>query len=149
MKDFPNEAYYQLQCHQRQLDPDGCEVGVSRQALEEILDFLKEPKPETAASEPTREEWFLLPSRSSQGWPHVQLGSSGGFVVRSAYGVERALADAKLLVAAPKLLSALEGIQARLRGDFAHPELVKLGPLITTDADIGQIVENTLLEIQS
>lgn len=33
----PNPAYESLRHNQRQLDFDGCEVGVSRQALEEIL----------------------------------------------------------------------------------------------------------------
>ncbi len=32
-----SEAYKQLRSNQRQLDMDGCEVGVSRQALEEVL----------------------------------------------------------------------------------------------------------------
>jgi hypothetical protein len=42
------EAYVNLRQNQRQLDADGCEVGVSRQALEEILAAYAElvaPKP--------------------------------------------------------------------------------------------------------
>lgn len=34
----PNPAYENLRSYQRQLDADGCEVGVSRQALDEILE---------------------------------------------------------------------------------------------------------------
>ena len=34
----PNTAYENLRSCQRQLDADGCEVGVSRQALDEILE---------------------------------------------------------------------------------------------------------------
>lgn len=35
-------AIVQLRDHQRQLDADGCEVGVSRQAIEETLEIVGE-----------------------------------------------------------------------------------------------------------
>lgn len=38
----PHPAIEQLTNHQRQLDQDGIMVGVSRQALEEVLEWLKD-----------------------------------------------------------------------------------------------------------
>lgn len=38
----PREAIKQLKEHQQQLDADGVRVGVSRQALEEVLEHLGE-----------------------------------------------------------------------------------------------------------
>lgn len=40
----PIAAIVQLRNHQRQLDQDGCFVGVSRQALDEVLRFIEEQK---------------------------------------------------------------------------------------------------------
>lgn len=37
---LPDDAIEHLRNHQRQLDMDGCEVGVSRQALDEVLDYI-------------------------------------------------------------------------------------------------------------
>jgi hypothetical protein len=37
-----NAAIENLTTHQQQLDPDGCRVGVSRQALDETLALVKE-----------------------------------------------------------------------------------------------------------
>ena len=39
-----SEASKQLQTHQEQLDADGCMVGVSRQAVEEVIDEWKEAR---------------------------------------------------------------------------------------------------------
>lgn len=37
------------------------------------------------------------------------------------------------------LLAALQAIMARLEGEFDNPALMAIGPLTTTDADIGTI----------
>ena len=39
-----SEASKQLQTHQEQLDAEGCMVGVSRQAVAEVLDEWKEAR---------------------------------------------------------------------------------------------------------
>ena len=41
----PEEAIKHLTNNQRQLDMDGCEVGVSRQALDEVLDYISRTTP--------------------------------------------------------------------------------------------------------
>jgi len=49
MSDFKEGTpEYHLQTYQEQLDPDGCNVGVSRQAVDEVLDKLKEAEKEIA-----------------------------------------------------------------------------------------------------
>lgn len=57
----PDAAIYQLRNHQEQLDPDGVMVGVSRQALDETLDYIERlTKPEPDVVEWVRtiiEDW--------------------------------------------------------------------------------------------
>src|SRR5690606_14654110 len=45
----PSAAIEQLRNHQKQLDADGCMVGVSRQALDEVLDALEAQAPPAGA----------------------------------------------------------------------------------------------------
>jgi len=40
-----------------------------------------------------------------------------------------------LLEAAPELLATLEAVRARINGEFDHPELVKMGPLMADSDD--------------
>jgi len=42
----PEQAIHQLENHQQQIDACGAMVGVSRQALDELLTYLKAPKSE-------------------------------------------------------------------------------------------------------
>lgn len=44
INDMPDEAINCLTNNQKQLDFDGIEVGVSRQALEEVLDYIRADK---------------------------------------------------------------------------------------------------------
>jgi hypothetical protein len=46
IRDMPVEAIKNLREYQKQLDMDGCHVGVSRQALDEVLDYIdRAPSP--------------------------------------------------------------------------------------------------------
>lgn len=47
----PEAAIYQLTNHQQQADMDGVLITVSRQALEEVLDYLARPEPATPAGD--------------------------------------------------------------------------------------------------
>ncbi len=62
--------------------------------------------------------------------------------------LEEAQANAAFIVRACNnhydLIAALEAIMARLKGEFDHPALMAIGPLSTTDADIGTIAEAAL-----
>jgi len=50
---YPTLAIDQLRNHQTQLDMDGVMVGVSRQAIDEVLTYLASPQPQAHEAEPS------------------------------------------------------------------------------------------------
>lgn len=71
-----NPAYENLRANQRQLDADGCEVGVSRQALDEILDAFATLNPsavitpETAVAMPMNDCGLTINTGRDGTWLH-------------------------------------------------------------------------------
>lgn len=49
---YPYDAICNLKEYQRQLDMDGCEVGVSRQAVDEVLAFAESHAPQSVTGTP-------------------------------------------------------------------------------------------------
>ena len=45
---------------------------------------------------------------------------------------------------AGELLEALQGIKARINGEYDHPALTKIGPLSSTWGDINTIITNAI-----
>ena len=62
-----------------------------------------------------------------------------------AMGGEDTVADARLMAAAPKMLRALEAVEARIHGVYDHPALMEYGPLHTdSDKDVLRIAEEAI-----
>lgn len=61
---------------------------------------------------------------TSTGWDKLQINSAN----RTVATVYRSY-DARVIAAAPTMLSALEAIVARIQGEYDHPALRRFGPL--------------------
>jgi hypothetical protein len=81
-------AFDALKNNQRQLDMDGVEVGVSRQALDELIAAYETDAPlsQPQAGEPMltpEEEAAIVEDINSGRWPYLQPSSGDGIPVRS------------------------------------------------------------------
>jgi hypothetical protein len=61
---------------------------------------------------------------------------------------DEAVANARLIAAAPELISALKAIQARINGVFDDPDLIQCGPLQGPATDIDRIARAAIAKAE-
>lgn len=79
--------------------------------------------------------------------PDIYFGGHLTICVYPASGQaprSEAVANARLIAAAPDLLEALEAIRARIAGEFDNPALVKFGGLRDINEDVNTLAATTI-----
>ena len=99
-----------------------------------------------SATKHTPGPWTAFYSENARQW-YIDVASGGQFAIRQTAAVTTPAemqGNARLIAAAPNMLSALRAIAARVNGVWDDPDLIAFGPLSGCDDDCLSIANKAL-----